>query len=107
MNFIKRALLSVKERKGKSFLQIFIFSAIFTLVLSGLAIQSAAKKSSELARETLGADVTLSVDYQSIMNADQKGEDVEPIYGVPVSEAKKIASLDFLKGYNFFHKDLL
>ncbi|MEW9501042.1 ABC transporter permease [Jeotgalibacillus marinus] len=102
MNFIKRALLSVKERKGKSFLQIFIFSAIFALVLSGLAIQSAAKKSSELARETLGADVTLSVDYQSMMNADQKGEDIEPIYGVPVSEAKKIASLDFLKGYNFF-----
>ncbi|MEW9502179.1 ABC transporter permease [Jeotgalibacillus marinus] len=108
MNFIKRALLSVKERKGKSLLQIFIFTVICVLVLSGLAIQSAAEKSSELARESLGADITLQIDRQAMMeNIRESGgspQDMET--GVPLSEAEKIASLDYLKGYNFFTSEV-
>jgi len=53
MNFFKRSLLSVWARKGKSLLQLFIFTIICLLVLSGLAIESAAKKASDLAKEKL------------------------------------------------------
>nr|MDH3076094.1 hypothetical protein [Bacillus velezensis] len=52
MNFIKRAFWSMKAKKGKTFLRLVVFSVICIFVLSGLAIQSAAKKSSELARQT-------------------------------------------------------
>ena len=66
MNFIKRGFLSVKARAGKSLLQVFIFTVICVFVLSGLSIQSAAEKSSVLARESLGGEVTLNVDMEKI-----------------------------------------
>ena len=59
MNFLNRAFLSVKARKGKSLLQLFVFSVIFTLVLAGLSIQTAADKSADLARKQLGGQQNL------------------------------------------------
>ncbi|MEL3971134.1 ABC transporter permease [Rossellomorea oryzaecorticis] len=108
MNFIKRAWLSVKARKGKSLLQIFVFSVICVLVLAGLSIQTAAQKSGELARQKLGADVTLQVDMEKLrenMQSQQQssGERVrfrpEPI---PVNSAEELTSYPQIKGYNFY-----
>lgn len=72
MNFIKRALLSMKARKGRTILQLFIFTIVCVLILSGFTIQSAANNASELARKELGGDVTLSVDREKQMEAQQK-----------------------------------
>lgn len=72
MNFIKRAFWSMKAKKGKTFLQLVVFSVICIFVLSGLTIQSAAKKSSELARQQLGGSVTLQADRQKQMAQQQK-----------------------------------
>lgn len=66
MNFLKRAFLSMKARKGKSILQIFVFTVICVFVLAGLSIQTAAEKSGDLARQKLGADVTLQVDMEKL-----------------------------------------
>lgn len=104
MNFIKRAFLSVQARKGKSLLQIFIFTVICVLVLSGLAIQTAATKSADLARQSLGGDVTLQMNMEKIMEK-QRGEggrirmQSEPI---PLESAEKLISYEHVKGYNFF-----
>ncbi|MDZ5472889.1 ABC transporter permease [Bacillus sp. 31A1R] len=107
MNFIKRAFLSVKERLGKSFLQIFIFSAIFVLVLAGLTIQSAAKKAGDLARLKLGADVTLQVDMEKLREKMQS----QQISGerarfqstpIPLNAAEELVSFKQIKGYNFY-----
>ena len=59
MNFLNRTFLSVNARKGKSLLQLFVFSVIFTLVLAGLSIQTAADKSADLARKQLGGQQNL------------------------------------------------
>lgn len=104
MNFIKRALLSVKARKGKSFLQIFIFTVIFVLVLSGLAIQSAANKSADMARQSLGSNVTLQADMQKMMAAvgaegGRGGRQIEPI---PVATAEELITYSEVIGYNFY-----
>lgn len=104
MNFLKRSILSVKARKGKSLLQIFIFSVICVLVLSGLSIQSAAEKSSELAKQKLGGEVTLSVDMEKMREKQQESSEGprferEPI---PVKSAEELLSYSQLKGYNFY-----
>ncbi|MGN7298279.1 ABC transporter permease [Ferdinandcohnia sp. SAFN-114] len=107
MNFLKRALLSVNARKGKSLLQIFVFSVICVLVLAGLSIQTAAEKSGDLARQKLGADVTLQVDTEKLrehMMAQQSGGErprfqVTPI---PVESAEELTSYGQIKGYNFY-----
>ncbi|AQY51233.1 ABC transporter permease [Listeria weihenstephanensis FSL R9-0317] len=113
MNFIKRALLSMKARKGRTILQLFIFTIVCVLILSGFTIQSAANKASELARQELGGDVTLSVDREKQMEAQQKestssdsttSSKPKMFESTPVSvaAAKKLAALDHVAGYNLY-----
>ncbi|WP_413384765.1 ABC transporter permease [Bacillus velezensis] len=103
MNFIKRAFWSMKAKKGKTFLQLVVFSVICIFVLSGLAIQSAAKKSSELARQQLSGSVTLQADRQKQMAQQQKDGEKRTFESTPisVSDAKKLTSLQHVKNYNF------
>lgn len=108
MNFLKRAFLSVKARKGKSILQIFVFTVICVLVLAGLSIQTAAEKSGDLARQKLGADVTLQADMEKLreqaMSQQQSGGERMRFQSVPVplDAAEELASYDQIKGYNFY-----
>ena len=107
MNFIKRAFLSVKARKGKSLLQLFVFSVICVLVLSGLSIQSAADKATDLARQQLGASVTLQADMQklreeqkSLMEAGERPSFNQP--PIEAETAEELTSYSNIKGYNFY-----
>jgi putative ABC transport system permease protein len=105
MNFIKRAFLSVKARKGKSLLQLIVFTAICVLVLTGITIQNAAVKSSELARQQLGAEVTLQTDMEKLREQMQEGgggrqrTEQTPI---SVESAKELTSYPQLKAFNFY-----
>ncbi|WP_139892250.1 ABC transporter permease [Bacillus sp. D386] len=110
MNFIKRAFLSVKARKGKSILQLVVFTVICVLVLSGLSIQTAANKSAELAKQSLGSEVTLSADREKLMEQQRQErenqENREPVRlteePVAVEDANELLSLSQIKGYNYY-----
>ncbi|ACA56384.1 ABC transporter permease [Clostridium botulinum A2B7 92] len=67
MNFLKRAMLSISKKKIKSLILFVVLLIIANMVLVGLSIQTATKKSTELAREKLGSDVTLRVNEQKLM----------------------------------------
>ncbi|MCY8125449.1 ABC transporter permease [Bacillus spizizenii] len=103
MNFIKRAFWNMKAKKGKTLLQLFVFTVICVFVLSGLTIQSAAQKSSELARQELGGSVTLQVDRQKQMEKQQDSREKRSFESTPikVSDANKLAALDHVKSYNY------
>jgi putative ABC transport system permease protein len=104
MNFIKRAVLSVKARKGKTFLQIFIFTVICLLVLTGLTIQTAAKKSADLARQSLGGNVTLQFDTEKLMETQRAEGGRVRITRDPIAleSAEELVSYEDVKGYNFY-----
>ena len=70
MNFLKRAVLAVSRRKGKTVILFIIFVAIANLVLAGLAIQHATGLASILAREKLGGQLTLRFDTQRAMERE-------------------------------------
>lgn len=93
----------MKAKKGKTLLQLFVFTMICLLVLTGITIQSAAVKSSELAREQLGGSVTLKVDREKMMQEQQESGDRKRFESTPISvkSAEKLASLDHVKSYNF------
>lgn len=93
----------MKAKKGKTLLQLFVFTVICVFVLSGLAIQSAAQKSSELARQELGGSVTLQVDRQKQMEKQQDSGEKRSFESTPikVSDANKLAALDHVKSYNY------
>lgn len=93
----------MKAKKGKTLLQLFVFTVICVFVLSGLTIQSAAQKSSELARQELGGSVTLQVDRQKQMEKQQDSGEKRSFEStlIKVSDANKLAALDHVKSYNY------
>ncbi|PKM45044.1 MAG: macrolide ABC transporter permease [Firmicutes bacterium HGW-Firmicutes-8] len=104
MNFLKRAILAVTRRKGKSVIMFVIFAAIANMVLAGLAIQHATEYASVLARQKLGGQLTLRYDMQSAMQkARTAGEQRPRIQSEPVTEemGKMIAGQKSISGYNY------
>lgn len=103
----------MKARKGRSVLQLIIFTVVCVLILSGFTIQSAADKASELAREQLGGTVTLTVDREKQMQAmrdeaassDSSSTESKPQFEsspIDVSDANELAKLNHVASYNYY-----
>ena len=75
MNFFKRAILSTKSRWSKTLLLFTVITTICVLVLSGISIQTASKNAGILARQQLGATVTLKVDTEKMRENMMKSKD--------------------------------
>ncbi|OPD24732.1 ABC transporter permease [Clostridium botulinum] len=93
MNFLKRAMLSISKKKIKSLILFVVLLIIANMVLVGLSIQTATKKSTELAREKLGSDVTLRVNEQKLMeqrrNNKEEGSSSRPSLTTDIADALK------------------
>ncbi|KSZ40934.1 ABC transporter [Listeria monocytogenes] len=103
----------MKARKGRSVLQLIIFTVVCVLILSGFTIQSAADKASELAREQLGGTVTLTVDREKQMqtmreeasSSDSSSTESKPQFQsspIDVSDANDLAKLNHVASYNYY-----
>ncbi|MCB5955202.1 ABC transporter permease [Enterococcus sp. CWB-B31] len=109
MDFIRRALLSMKAKKGRTLLLSAVFSAILIFVLAGLTIRSAALTATENAKKSVGATVTLSTNRESSIqraeSSDGSSERFDPgsfsVTPVNLEDAEKIAALDNVKSYSF------
>src|SRR5690625_2606439 len=97
MNFAKRAFLSVSKSIGKSILLILVLTVIGTMVLSGIAIQNSTNHEMNLAREKLGAEVTLSFDDIKAIT----GEISADTYYLKEEDVNKLINLPQVKNYNY------
>ncbi|PGL34056.1 permease [Bacillus cereus] len=101
MNFMKRAILSMKKRVGTSLILMAVFLIVTNLVLAGFTIQNASKKSADAARKKLGADVTLSLDFDKLgQQARETGEMPNPPK-LNTKEAEQLAKSKYVKDYNY------
>ncbi|PEJ75685.1 permease [Bacillus wiedmannii] len=101
MNFMKRAILSMKKRIGTSLILMAVFLIVTNLVLSGFTIQNASKKAADAARKKLGADVTLSLDFDKLgQQARETGEMPNPPK-LNTKEADQLAKSKYVKDYNY------
>ncbi|MBC5997105.1 ABC transporter permease [Romboutsia ilealis] len=89
MNFFKRAILSIKSRLSKTLLLFTVITTICLLVLSGISIQTASKAAGVLARQQLGAEVTLKVDTQKMRESMIKSKESSPS-GTPNGEPPSV-----------------
>ncbi|KGO14940.1 ABC transporter permease [Clostridium botulinum] len=93
MNFLKRAMLSISKKKIKSLILFVVLLVIANMVLVGLSIQTATKRSTELAREKLGSDVTLKVNDQKFMeqrrNNKEEGSSSRPSLTTDIADTLK------------------
>lgn len=105
MNFLKRALIAVTRRKGKSFIMFIIFAAIANMVLAGLAIQHATESASVLARQKLGGQLTLRFNTENAMEkarAEGGGQRIR-VKPEPITEdmVKMVADQKNIVDYNY------
>ncbi|KAA0757866.1 ABC transporter permease [Bacillus sp. BF2-3] len=101
MNFIKRAILSMKKRIGTSLILMAVFLIVTNLVLAGFTIQNASKKAADAARKKLGADVTLGFDFDKLgKQARETGEMPKPPK-LNTKETDQIAKSKHVKDYNY------
>ncbi|MCC2323544.1 MULTISPECIES: ABC transporter permease [Bacillus cereus group] len=101
MNFMKRAILSMKKRIGTSLILMAVFLIVTNLVLSGFTIQNASKKAADAARKKLGADVTLSLDFDKLgQQARETGEMPNPPK-LNTKETDQLAKSKHVKDYNY------
>lgn len=98
---VKNAFLSIKKNIGKTILLFVIMFVIANLVIAGFAIKSASSKSVDAIKNTLGNEVTLSVDFRNMM----KNRDQEDIEGTTASLTTAIADqlkdLQYVENYNY------
>lgn len=90
----------MKQRKVKSLVFLCIFFIVTNLVLAGFAIQNASQKASDLAREKLGADVTLQPDIEKIMKKEGKNEGMIKIPSLDEKTVEELAKFPYVKDYN-------
>lgn len=101
MNFMKRAILSMKKRIGTSLILMAVFLIVTNLVLSGFTIQNASKKAADAARKKLGADVTLGLDFDKLgQKAKESGEMPNPPQ-LDAKETDQLAESKYVKDYNY------
>jgi len=98
---MKRAILSMKKRVGTSLILMAVFLIVTNLVLAGFTIQNASKKAADAARKKLGADVTLSLDFDKLgQQAQETGEMPNPPK-LNTKEADQLAKSKYVKDYNY------
>ncbi|EOO20990.1 MULTISPECIES: ABC transporter permease [Bacillus cereus group] len=101
MNFMKRAILSMKKRVGTSLILMAVFLIVTNLVLAGFTIQNASKKAADAARKKLGADVTLALDFDKLgKQARETGEAPNPPQ-LKTKETDQLAKSKYVKDYNY------
>lgn len=108
MNFILRGLLTLKEKKGRAAITLAIMLTVCLVMLSSFSIQSGADAAAVLAREKLGAEVTISQNIEKMMqkqreqNSSENGQPgrikMEKV-NVPIEYAKTFGDSKYVKGY--------
>ncbi|MGE7625146.1 ABC transporter permease [Viridibacillus sp. NPDC096237] len=106
MNFIKRAFLSVRARKGKSLILFTVFLVVANLTLAGFAMQNVTETASDLARKKLGVEVTLGLDHEKLQKHIEKQVEENPnerinIPEISTDEADKLAKSSYVKKFNY------
>jgi len=91
-----------------SLLQLVVFTVIFLLIISGLGIQIASKVGSEMARKSIGGDVTLTLNNEKVFEIFQNGEiSHEEFHNlrfpqIPIEDVKKLADSSYIRGYEVY-----
>lgn len=98
----KNAMLSIKKNMGRTILLLGVAFLIVNLVMAGLEIKTATKKSMDATRQSLGSDVMLAYNMKALMRNRSKGEALDELNtSIKVSDANKLSKLQYVKSVNY------
>ncbi|MFF3209760.1 FtsX-like permease family protein [Streptomyces sp. NPDC002886] len=96
MNFVKRAVLSLWARKGRTLITLATFLVISVMVLAGVLINGATARAEQDAKRSVGAEVNLDVDMSQMGNAAQLQAP-----SIEAATVDKIGSLPQVQKYTY------
>ena len=103
MNFIKRAMLSVIRKKGKTVILLLIIFILGNVMAYGISINQATKNINNNIKKSLGGYATIELDYTAIENEYNNGN--QDIYSeiryLNVDEIQRIGSSSYVKYYDY------
>lgn len=113
----KRAWLSVKRKKSKSIILFLFLFIISNLVLSAISIKNATTESMNLAKKSLGGEVSLSMNMEKLRNnfmdnkeepsIDDKKENMEKMHdkmdesNITKSDVDKLKNIKYVKDIKY------
>lgn len=104
---LKRAYLSITRRKSKSILLFIILFVVANLIITTIAIKKGANESIEFAKDSIGSEVTLSVNMQGLrqnMKKEETSDDEKTAINrtdISIEDALSIADSKYISGYSY------
>ena len=98
MNFFIRGLLTIKEKKGRSIILLLVMLAVCITMITSFGIQSGADAAAVLARQKLGAEVTVSQNMENMINKQRESSSSTSEDGKPerIEMNKESVPLDYI-----------
>ena len=97
MNFIKRGLISVVRKRGKSAILLVLVFILGNVMAGVISIKAAVGNTQQLMREKIGVLASLEADYEAYSRSGA----TEPIGSVPVDTIEAIGHLKQVKSYDY------
>ncbi|MGY3703093.1 hypothetical protein BW731_00125 [Vagococcus martis] len=106
MNFLKRALLSIQRRKGKSIILFLVIFILGNLMAGAIAIQQATRGVETNIKTQLGANATVSFNEDKIQEIEESGKELD-IKEPDTTVYKEIGQLKQVKFYDYSVTDMM
>ncbi len=111
-SMIKRSLLSIRRKIGRTVILVLIFFMMANLVLAAIIVKSAVGAQMDYAKQSLGGKVTIQADMEKLRENQKEqieaGGDRKELFGsmmrpqISVSTADEIANYsDYVKDYSY------
>jgi len=103
MNFLKRAVLSITRRKGKSIILLIIVFILGNVIAGSVAVGQATENVEKSIKQRLGAVATIEWDYETLDKVNWLDEDGKEIghAAISVDVLKSIGALPQVKLFDY------
>ncbi|WP_117170498.1 ABC transporter permease [Paraliobacillus sediminis] len=101
MNFIKRGLLSISRKKGKSIILLAVIFILGNVISGAISIQQATDNVETSIKDKLGAAATVELDYEALENMGEEDQMTLEIDNVDLELINQIGELSYVKYYDY------
>ena len=100
MNFVRRGLISVLRKRGKSAILLILVFILGNVMAGVISVKAAVGNTQKIMREKIGVLASIEVDY----DAYNETGGIEPIGPIPTETIHAIGRLDGVKQYDYLSK---
>ncbi|SFL38270.1 putative ABC transport system permease protein [Gracilibacillus orientalis] len=101
MNFLKRGLLSITRRKGKSLILLAVLFILGNVIAGAISISQATANVEESIKDKLGTAATVELDYEELESMDESEMMNFEIQNLDEELINQIGELPYVKYYDY------